>query len=184
MNHNNQYETTKGDKTVNKTEFRIEQHAKIDDPIRQIPSTNNSSLSHEGRSSNVSPIYPKSEDKKEKHRFIKLARIALFKTKRSPIKVQRVEIIESSPIELNMMGSCNSTKKNLNGSTDGDSDYHKCNNSGEAGISSNFELTNEQSNISPLMDSKVTTCTDDNGTIDMDKFENGEVFKMIIQRTI
>ena len=176
-NHKNQFETTKGDKTVDRNGLRAEQQAQPDDHIQKILANNDGGLSHEGSSFNVSPIHPKSEDKQQKHRFIKLARIALFKSKRSPINVKRVEIIESNHIELDMMGSSNLPKNNLNASTDGDSYYNKYNNTCDADRSSHFELSNEQSNISPLMDSKVTTCTEMNGATDADQYENGMFFQ-------
>merc|ERR1719245_1000523 len=67
INHNNQFETTKGDKTVDGREMIIEQQARKHKHVSMVLPNDNGSSSNEIRSNTSSPNYPKSEDKKHKH---------------------------------------------------------------------------------------------------------------------
>ena len=173
INHNNQFETTKGDKTVDEREMIIEQQARKHKHVTMVLPNDNGSSSHEIRSNTLSPNYPRSEDKKQK-RLIKLAKIACFKSKNSSVRVKRVEILESTHIEMNIISSCNSLKSNINGNTDNDDTFHITKNFDVEINDRNFENTDEHLNLSPLIDSRVTTCTLMSGIIDGEKLEKGK----------
>ena len=176
INHNNQFETTKGDKTVDGREMIIEQQARKHKHVTMVLPNDNGSSSHENRSNTSSPNYPKCEDKKQKQRLIKLAKIACFKSKNSSVRVKRVEILESTHIEMNIISSCNSLKNNINGNTDNDDvdTFHITKNFDVEINDRNFDNTDEHLNLSPLMDSRVTTCTLMSGTIDGEKLDKGK----------
>ena len=176
INHNNQFETTKGDKTVDGREMIIEQQARKHKHVTMVLPNDNGSTSHEIKSNTLSPNYQKSEDKKQKQRLIKLAKIACFKSKNSSVRVKRVEILESTHIEMNIISSCNSLKNNINGNTDNDDvdTFHITKNFDVEINDRNFENTDEHLNLSPVMDSRVTTCTLVSGIIDGEKLEKGK----------
>ena len=74
---------------------------------------------------------------------------------------------------MNIISSCNSLKNNLVGNSD--DEEADCDKSKTCDVdinSGNFDATDDI-NISPLMDSRVTTCTLVNGSITADKFDKG-----------
>ena len=73
---------------------------------------------------------------------------------------------------MNIISSCNSLKNNIIGNSDDEADCDK-NKTCDVDINSrNFDAT-DSINISPLMDSRVTTCSVVNGSITADKFDKG-----------
>ena len=83
-----------------------------------------------------------------------------------------MEIIESTHIEMNIISSCNSLKNNLIGNSDDEADCDKSITCDVDINKRNFDTT-DSINISPLMDSRVTTSSLVNGSIAADKFDKG-----------